>query len=132
VTVTGFQQDVRPFLAACNAVALTSTTEALSLAAIEAMALGRPVVHSAVGGAAELIEPGHNGFVFPVGDTAALVDRLERLARPGAWERAGSHAREVAETRFSERTMVDRYEQLLSGLEMRNAHDDVRRTARAY
>lgn len=132
VTVSGFQQDVRPFLAACNAVALTSTTEALSLAAIEAMALARPVVHSAVGGAAELIEPGRNGFVFPVGDTATLVGQLAHLARPGAWERMGRHAREAVETRFSERTMVDRYEQLLSGLEMGNAHDNVRTTARAY
>src|SRR5689334_11671144 len=45
VVVTGLQEDVRPWLAACDALALCSFTEAFSLAAIEAMALGKPVVH---------------------------------------------------------------------------------------
>src|SRR5207302_9886974 len=48
--VSGFQEDVRPFLSACDVVSLTSFTEAFSLAAIEAMALARPVVHPQVGG----------------------------------------------------------------------------------
>src|SRR6185295_3251425 len=43
VSITGLVQDVRPFLAACDVLALTSHTEAFSLAAIEAMALGLPV-----------------------------------------------------------------------------------------
>src|SRR5262249_14701417 len=62
VFVTGLQQDVRPWLAACDALVLCSFTEAFSLAAIEAMALGKPVVHADVGGAAEMIVPGWNGF----------------------------------------------------------------------
>lgn len=33
------------------------------------MALRRPVVHSDVGGAAEMTLPGHNSYLFPVGDT---------------------------------------------------------------
>jgi glycosyltransferase involved in cell wall biosynthesis len=46
VSITGFQQEVRPFVAACDTVVLTSLTEAFSLAAIEAMAMAKPVVHS--------------------------------------------------------------------------------------
>lgn len=111
--ITGVRQDVRPCLAACDVVALCSLTETFSLAAIEAMALRRPVVHADVGGAAEMIVPGQNGFLFPVGDTDALVDRLSILADRAVRGRMGDHARAAVESRFSEKTMVDRYERLL-------------------
>jgi len=134
VSITGFQQDVRPFLHACDAIALTSFTEAFSLAAIEAMALARPVVHSEVGGAAEMIRPGRNGFLFPVGDTAALVERLGQLAVEDTRGRMGARAREAVEAQFSERAMVDRYEQMLLGLEKGNGkhNENLRRTAGAH
>jgi glycosyltransferase involved in cell wall biosynthesis len=113
VVIAGLQQDVRPYVAACDATVLCSVTEAFSLSAIESMALGRPVVHSDVGGAAEMIVPGHNGFLYPVGDTRALVDRLAMLADGAVAKRMGQNARKVVESRFSEKTMVDRYEKLL-------------------
>jgi glycosyltransferase involved in cell wall biosynthesis len=116
VVITGFQQDVRPYIAVCDAMVLCSHTEAFSLAAIEAMAMGKPFVHSLVGGAAEMIRPGENGFLFPVGDTGALVDRLSLLADPGERERMGRHARAGVEALFSETAMLDRYEQLLMDL----------------
>jgi glycosyltransferase involved in cell wall biosynthesis len=116
VVITGLKRDVRPYVAACDAVALCSFTEAFSLSAIEAMALGRPVVHSDVGGAAEMIVPGRNGFLFPVGDTAAFVDKLAVLADRAVSERMGREARARVEALFSEKTMVDRYEQLLMRL----------------
>ncbi len=133
VVITGFQQDVRPFVAACDVLAITSVTEALSLAAIEAMALGRPVVHSDVGAAAELIQPGHQGFLFPVGDHALLVDRLALLADPDARRRMGARARETVETRFAERAMLDRYESLLLEIEIaRSKRENLRRPAGAH
>jgi len=116
VVITGLQEDVRPYIAACDAVVICSDAETFSLAALEAMALGRPVVHSDIGGAAEMIRPGENGFLFPVGDTEALVDRLARLSDRAGRERMGRKARETIEARFSERVMVDRYERLLLDL----------------
>ncbi len=116
VVITGLQRDVRPYVAACDAVVLCSLTEAFSMAAIEAMALGRPVVHSDVGGAAEMIEPGRNGYLFPVGDTDALVEKLAILAGRTDCERMGRAARAAAAARFSERKMVDRYERVLLDL----------------
>jgi glycosyltransferase involved in cell wall biosynthesis len=113
VAITGLKHDVRPYLEACDVVALCSVTEAFSLAAIEAMALRKPVVHSDVGGAAEMISPGKNGLLFPVGDTKALVERLARLAEPEACRLMGDRARGVVEVFFSEKAMVDRYEKLL-------------------
>lgn len=114
VLITGFKQDVRPFIAACDAMTLCSTTEAFSLAAIEAMAMAKPVVHSDVGGAAEMIFPGQNGFLFPVGDTQALVDRLAILADPAVAAGMGEAARNIVDALFSEKTMVDHYEKMIA------------------
>ncbi|HEX6156605.1 MAG TPA: glycosyltransferase [Burkholderiales bacterium] len=134
VLIAGFHQDVRPLLAASDVVALPSTSvETFSLAALEAMALGRPVVLSEIGGAAEMVRPGENGFLFPAHDTPALVAALGALADPAARERMGAAARSTVEARFSERAMVDRYEGLLQQLVLtRNQRDNLRRSAAAH
>ena len=131
--ISGFQEDVRPFLSACDVVTLTSFTEAFSLAAIEAMALGRPVVHPAVGGAAEMIHSGQDGWLFPVADTATLVDRLASLADPVVRTRMGENARATVVARFSERSMVERYERLLAELATpRSNSEQLRNRATAH
>jgi len=114
VLITGYQKDVRPLLAACDAAVLCSTAiETFSLAALEAMALGKPVVHADIGGAPDMIRSGVNGYLFPVGDTAALVECLAQLADPERRQRMGRAARETVEARFSESAMVDGYERAL-------------------
>jgi len=113
VVITGYEQDVRPHIAACDVMVLCSLTEAFSLAALESMAMGKPVVHSAVGGAAEMISAGHNGALFPAGDTAAFVSALAALADRSSSRSMGRNARRTVETLFSEEAMVDRYEKLL-------------------
>lgn len=116
VTITGLQQDVRPWLGACDVVTLCSLTETFPLAALEAMAMGKPVVLSEVGGAAEMVVPGWNGMLFPVRDTGALVNRLATLSDLEAARRMGSNACRLVRQRFAATTMVDRYEQLLAAL----------------
>jgi glycosyltransferase involved in cell wall biosynthesis len=134
VVMAGFQQDVRPLLCAADAVALCSTSvETFSLAALEAMALGRPVVLSEIGGAAEMVRPGREGFLFPAGDTAALVERLAALQDESLRRRMGTSARETVEARFSEGAMVDRYEGLLRQLVLtRSERENIRRSATAH
>ena len=134
VVMAGFQQDVRPLLCAADTVALCSTSvETFSLAALEAMALGRPVVLSDIGGAAEMVRPGCEGFLFPAGDTAALVERLAALQDESLRRRMGASARETVEARFSERAMVDHYEALLRQLVLtRSERESLRRSATAH
>jgi glycosyltransferase involved in cell wall biosynthesis len=128
VIITGFRPDVRPLVLACDAMVLCSkAVETFSLAALEAMALARPVVHADLGGAAEMITHGHDGFLFPVGDTAALVDGLVKLCDRRAASEMGLRARATVEARFSEQEMVNRYERML--LELAGA--DVRSPAAA-
>ncbi len=121
VKITGFELDVRPYVLACDTMALCSVTEALSLAAIEAMSLGKPVVHSDVGGAGELIHSGFNGFLFPVNDTDGFVRSLTLLADRSLRERVGARARATVEQSFAEGPMVDHYEQLFRELGARRS-----------
>ena len=74
----------------------------------EAMAHGRPVVASAVGGLRDLVVDGETGLVVPPGDVAALRAALERLlADPELRRRLGAAARERARTRLSWETVTD-------------------------
>ena len=134
VIVTGLQKDVRPLVGACDAMALCSTAvETFSLAALEAMALARPVVHSDIGGAKEMIHPGHDGFLFPVNDTGTLVERLAALADPALRRELGANARRSVEERFSEQAMVERYESSLTELaSIRSRRESLRRRATAH
>lgn len=116
VVITGFVPDVRPHVAATDTMTLCSVTEALSMSVLEAMALGKPIVHSDVGGAAEVIVPGENGFLFPATDTASFVAHLVLLSNRAVAHRMGGNARRAVERKLSERTMIDRYERLLLDL----------------
>jgi glycosyltransferase involved in cell wall biosynthesis len=134
VMVTGLQSDVRPLLGASDVVALCSTAiETFSLSALEAMALGRPVVQSEIGGAAEMTRPGIDGWLFPVGDTRALVERLAALSDPAPRLAMGRAAREAVEQRFAEPAMVERYEAALSELAIPRRKDgNLRKPAGAH
>ena len=134
VLITGLQQDVRPLVAACDAIALCSTSvETFSLAALEAMALARPVVHADIGGAAEMIRDGRDGFLFSVGDTRGLTEALAALADPQLRKRMGALARASVEERFSERAMIERYEIRLQELAIgRSKRGQLRKPAGAH
>lgn len=86
--------DVRPLLAAADVAVMPSLAEGLGVAAIEAMAAGRPVVASAVGGLPELITDGVEGLLVPAGDATALASALTRvLADPELRARLGAAGR---------------------------------------
>ena len=80
VKFTGWRLDALNLLTTMDMVIHPSLAEGFGRAVLEAMALGRPVIASAVGGLREIIRDGENGFLVPPRDTAALVDRVKRLA----------------------------------------------------
>lgn len=73
-------QGVRAQMAAAGALVLPSRRENYPLVLLEAMAAGVPVVATAVGGVAELLDDGAAGWLVPPGDPAALADVLRRMA----------------------------------------------------
>jgi glycosyltransferase involved in cell wall biosynthesis len=113
VLFLGRRSDVPDLLEACDAFVLPARKEGLGVAALEAMARGRPVVASAVGGLAEIVIPERTGLLVPPGDAAALAAALERLlADPGlAWRLGAAGAARVAEHFLAEH-MVSAYEAL--------------------
>jgi glycosyltransferase involved in cell wall biosynthesis len=83
-------------------VACPSHREGFGVACLEAMAHGRPVVASAVGGLLDLVVDGETGIHVPPGDAPALRAALERLlADPGLRRRMGGAGRQRAAERFS-------------------------------
>jgi UDP-glucose:(heptosyl)LPS alpha-1,3-glucosyltransferase len=80
VHFTGGLTDVKPCYGAADVFCLPTLYDPFPNAALEAMASGLPVVTSTRCGAAELIEPGYNGFVCDALDVTALAEAMRRAA----------------------------------------------------
>lgn len=117
VIFLGLQPDVRPVLSMIDVFALPSTAvETFSNAALEAMAMARPVVLSDMGGASEMIEHGVSGMVVPAGNLDALTAALMSLYdSTDLRRRLGAAARQRVTTIFSFEKMVEDYKQHLYG-----------------
>lgn len=117
VQFLGEQADIRPWLAACDAVVLASSWEGSPLAVMEAMAAGRAVVATAVGGVPELIQTGRTGLLVPPASPTALAQALQRLLDDAALRaELGAAAADWACHRFDCRVMAQRYQSLYAGL----------------
>jgi glycosyltransferase involved in cell wall biosynthesis len=79
VVFTGRRDDIPAVTAAFDVAVLPSYREAQGLTILEAMALSRPVVASAVGGIPEMIQDGMNGLLVPAHDPPALAAAIVRL-----------------------------------------------------
>jgi glycosyltransferase involved in cell wall biosynthesis len=116
VVITGFESDVRPFIAACDVMTLTSHFETFSLATLEAMAMAKPVVMTRIGGAAEQVDPGVNGFLFAPGDIDALTHFLSDLSSAERRAFMGRAAEASVRERFTQGRMIEAYSRNLAAL----------------
>ncbi len=85
VVFTGRRDDVPAVTAALDVAVLPSYREAQGLTILEAMALSRPVIASAVGGIPEVIEDGRTGILVPPHDSEALGSAIIRLLTDHAY-----------------------------------------------
>ena len=127
VLVLGPRSDIADLMGAADVVCLTSDAEALPLAVLEAMACGRPVVATDVGGMGDAVVDGETGFLVPVdGGVPPFADALVRLAADPALVTAlGESGRERHAEHFSVERMVDAHYDLL-----RNVSGEAPSTAR--
>jgi glycosyltransferase involved in cell wall biosynthesis len=125
VTFHGLLTDVAGPLLMADIFALTSRSEGLGVAAIEAMAASKPVVASAVGGLSEVVVDGETGFLIrprrvaggaPEPDREAIAEAILRLlGKPDLAQSMGRAGRLRYEDHFTARAFASKYEALYTG-----------------
>lgn len=135
VMFAGVRRDVPRLLEICDVYVNSSRFEGLSNTILEAMAAGKPVVATAVGGNPELVQNGVTGFLVPPGEKDLLADRVADLLRdPSLRSRMGAAGRARVEAQHSMAGMVRAYSELYEELwaQHRDRHSDEprRRAAR--
>jgi len=117
---TGFRKDIPRLLAAMDVYIMSSVNEGLSLSILEAMAAGKPVVITDVGGARELVEDGKTGLLIPPGSAEAIARGVTALlgdpVRMSELARAG---REYVVREYSLERMMESYGRLYRALAAR-------------
>ena len=116
--ITGIRRDVERMYAAMDILVLPSTCdEAFGMVIIEAMAMGRPVIGTRVGGIPELICSGENGLLVPPGDATALADAIKKYLDDGEFAAGiALSGRRTVEAAFSEETLGERFGKVLASL----------------
>ena len=98
---------------ACDVYLSTSDYEGFGLTAVEAMASGKPVVATAVGGLMDIVVPGETGWLAPAGDADGLARRVEGLLRnPAEAQSLGRAGRQRARDQFDVARLVAGIESL--------------------
>ena len=121
------RDDVAAALRTAHVFALSSFTENLPVAALEAMASGLPIVAPAVGGLVELVEDAP-GETYRPGDVIELANALDRWLR--ADENTVTHARRTAEARYGIDAVGDRLASIYDDAIGRRAHPNPTRSSK--
>ncbi len=117
VLAVGYQRDPVQYIRDADIVVVPSIYEPFGIVAVEAMALGRPVVASGVGGLSEVVDDGHTGRLVPPADPRALASAVLNI-----WQRAdrgagmGRAGQKRAEQKFSPAACADAFAELYSEL----------------
>jgi glycosyltransferase involved in cell wall biosynthesis len=131
VELTGSVADVTPHLVWADVLLLTSLTEGLPAAALEAAAAGVPVVAFDVGGVAETIIDGVSGRLVEPGDVDGVIAALTNYANSRAdREEAGMAGRRMVAEHFTIQGSVRRFDVVMRELLMQSWRRRSRRRAR--
>ena len=108
IVFLGLRDDVDTIYQASDLFVLPSHREGMPRAAIEAAAMGLPVVATAIRGCRQVVDHGKTGLLVPPHDPAGLAAALVKLAMDGDLRRRmGTAAREKAVREFDQRTVID-------------------------
>lgn len=117
VRITGHVMDVRPYLALIDIFVLSSVSvETLSLAAIESQAMKKAAILSSIGGAAEIVQDGINGYLYTAGNVEELTEKAEMMMKDKKWKAMGKAAYQHATHCFSHEKMTMAYDHLFKEL----------------
>lgn len=127
VLFLGYREDVADLLACCDLFVLPSLYEGLPLSILEAMAAGKPVIASAIGGNDEVVAHGGTGLLVPPADPVALSGAIRSLlSDPVLARRLAKAGKAWVNQEFTVETMVQHvmqvYDEILDLRELRHAH----------
>jgi glycosyltransferase involved in cell wall biosynthesis len=113
VIVTGYRTDAVDLAQLFDCFVQTSVFEGMPMALLEAMALAKPIVATAVGGVPEVVEDGVTGTLLHGRDPKLLSDAiLQLLSDRDRRERLGKAGYDKYQRHFTSRAMVSKYEEL--------------------
>lgn len=114
ISMLGYRNDVKALLSQCDVFVMSSYTEGLSVAMIEAMATGAPVLGSSAGGITEIMGALGEQYVVEPDDHAGWVAAMSRMVRmtPEALEAHGQAGKTIAFDSFSPTTYINRIQTL--------------------
>jgi len=118
VVFLGHRRDVPELLASCDLFVLPSLYEGLPVSVLEAMAAGKPIVATRIGGTDEVIQDGQTGLLVPPADPESLAQAIQRVLTDRLLaQRLGAEARARVRKEFSAETVAARtveiYEELM-------------------
>jgi glycosyltransferase involved in cell wall biosynthesis len=115
VTFLGLRTDVPAILRSLDVYVLSSITEGFSIACVEAMAAGIPVVATRSGGPEEILEHGQSGLLVPVKNPHALAAAVQTVSQnPTLRAKITATARSRVKSQYTLQTMIESYEQLFT------------------
>ena len=112
VEYLGFRDDIDDWIRHCHCTVLPSLGgEGVPNVLLESAATGRACIASNINGSREVIEDDVTGYLYPVGDTEALIDRVERFLALSSAERQamGLRGHEKAAREFDREKVIARY-----------------------
>ena len=116
VKFLGWRDDVHEIIPVFDLFVLPSLNEGMGRVLVEAMAAGKPVVGSNVGGIPDLIKNGQNGFLFESGDINGLSNAIEKLLLDKNMRHAMGKRGQTLAQNFSEAKMVEKIDALYTSL----------------
>ena len=114
----GYQNDVRPFLVASDALVFPSYREGFPNVVIQACAMGLPAIVTDINGCNEIVLPDLNGVIIPSKDEQALYESMKYFAsHPVEVEKMAANARPLIASRYEQRivwnALLDEYKSII-------------------
>ena len=114
----GYQNDVRPFLVASDALVFPSYREGFPNVVIQAGAMGLPAIVTDINGCNEIVLPDLNGVIIPSKDEQALYESMKYFAsHPVEVEKMAANARPLIASRYEQRivwnALLDEYKSII-------------------
>jgi glycosyltransferase involved in cell wall biosynthesis len=109
ILMTGYREDIPAILSFTDLGIISSVAEGIPQFLFQIMAMGKPVIATAVGGIPEIVTSGVNGVLIPPEDPAALAKALVQvLGDPGSARRLGEEGRRLVEQEYTVEKMAEK------------------------